>query len=117
MIRVIFQNLKPSEFVREIAVERVEQTLAKFPKLLQENTTIKVSMENSPVQAGPDVFKIKLFIPHGYRRPIVLEKAGKNLYEALATLNEKLSSVLEKTFSRQHDRRRLHKRDTMLKWA
>ena len=84
MIQINFKNLERSELTRISVRERVEPLIEKFPDLSESKIQITLEMENSPVQAGPDRFKMKLHISRGRYDGITIEKANSNLYVALA---------------------------------
>ena len=106
MIRVIFRKLEKSELARSIVIERVESLIEKFNELSDSNITVTLDMDNSPLQAGPDVFKAKIFISTGKYKGVTLTKSDSNLYKAVADLVE---HMLEK-LNRKGDRDRVRKR-------
>lgn len=106
MIQVKFKNLEKSELAREAVVERVESLVEKFEDLIKSRIVVTLEMENSPTQAGPDLFKVKLFIPNGRYRGVSITKSDSNLYRALAEL---VDHMLEK-LNRKGDRDRVNKR-------
>ena len=86
MIRIVFRNLETSDLARRAATERVEAMVAKFPDLEGETIIVNLEMDNSPFQAGRDVFWVKLQVASGRYRGLRLEKSSTNLYVALADL-------------------------------
>lgn len=96
MIQVIFKNLEKSELAREAAVERAEGLLEKFPDLRESKTQVTLEMENSPTQAGPDLFKVKFHIMRGRYDGITVEKSESNLYVALAEVVDHMLEVLNR---------------------
>ncbi len=84
MILVKFKNLDKSEIVREAVSERVENLIEKFPDLSESKIQITLEMENSPIQAGPDLFKVKIHVTKSRYAGITVEKSASNLYVALA---------------------------------
>ncbi len=106
MIQIKFKNLEKSEMAREAVQDRVEALTDKFPDLSGSKVQITLEMENSPAQAGPDLFKVKLHVPSGRYRGITIEKADSNLYIALA---EVVDHMLE-TLNRFGDRARVKER-------
>lgn len=84
MISVKFKNLQKSDLVLKAVHERVENLIEKFPDLEKSNIQVTLEMENSPTQAGPDLFKVKLHISNARYDGITIEKADPNLYVALA---------------------------------
>ena len=84
MITVKFKNLKKSEIAYVAVHERLESLIEKFPDLEKSNIQVTLEMENSPFQAGPDFFKVKVHIANSRYDGIIIEKADRNLYVALA---------------------------------
>ena len=96
MLRIVFKNLDRSELARELVEERLEASFQRFPDLRSNQIQVTLEMENSPTQAGPDVFSVKLHISSGRYQGITLEKEGQNLYQALAEVNEHLLERLNR---------------------
>jgi ribosome-associated translation inhibitor RaiA len=96
MIIVKFKNLEKSELAREAAQERIEALVAKFPDMEESKIQITLEMENSPLQAGPDLFKVKLYIAGGRYDKITVEKKHANLYGALAEIVEHMLEKLNR---------------------
>ena len=84
MILIKFKNLESSEIAREAVFERMGAILEKFPDLDKSKIQVTLEMENSPHQAGPDLFKVKVFIATGRYSKVTVEKSAANLYLALA---------------------------------
>lgn len=115
MIQVKFKNLEKSEMAREAAQERIEALIAKFPDLSKSKIQITLEMENSPSQAGPDIFKVKCHVSGARYDGVTIEKEGSNLYVALADVIEHMlenlnrfgdkARVKERTKARQIARR------------
>jgi ribosome-associated translation inhibitor RaiA len=89
-VQVIFQNLSKSELVKQIVHDRVESVLEKFPQTEKGKAVVYLSMENSPHQAGRDLFKVKVMLKGLKMKPIILAKHSKNLYEATAQVVDSL---------------------------
>lgn len=106
MIQVKFKNLEKSELAREAAQDRIETLIEKFPDLGQSRIQITLEMQNSPAQAGPDVFKVKVHVTRAKYNGITVEKASPNLYVALADV---VDHMLE-TLNRFGDRARVKER-------
>lgn len=96
MIKVIFKNLKKSELAKDAAVERILSIVDKFPDLKQSRITVTLEMQNSPFQAGPDLFTVKMHISGGRYSDIRMEKSAPNLYAALASLTEHMLEKLNR---------------------
>ena len=106
MIQIRFKNLEKSEMAREVAQDRIESLVNKFPDLSESKLLVTLEMENSPTQAGPDLFKVKLHVSKGRYNGITVEKANSNLYVALADV---VDHMLEK-LNRFGDRARVKER-------
>ena len=105
MIKIVFKNLESSDLARQAAMERVEAMVAKFPDLDGASIIVNLEMDNSPFQAGRDVFWVKIQVATGRYRGLRLEKSSTNLYVALADLThcllEKLNRFGDRTRMRQ----------------
>lgn len=106
MIQIKFKNLEKSELAREAVEERVASLVDKFPDLGGGEILITLEMENSPSQAGPDFFKVKVYISSGRYKGVTVMKADANLYVALADV---VDHMLEK-LNRHGDRVRVKER-------
>lgn len=96
MIQIKFKNLEKSELAREAAQERIESLVEKFSDLNESKIQVTLEMENSPKQAGPDLFKVKLHVQRGRYDGITVEKADSNLYVALAEVVDHMLEVLNR---------------------
>ena len=57
-------------------------------------------MENSPSQAGPDIFKVSILINGNVHKFVKLEKSNGNLYLAVAKLADGIFEILSKKFDK-----------------
>lgn len=106
MIQIKFKNLEKSELAREAVIERVDALVDKFADLKDSRIVVTLEMQNSPVQAGPDLFSVKIFIYKGRFDGTTVTKSDSNLYKALA---EMVDHMLEK-LNRAGDKERVKKR-------
>ena len=106
MIRIVFKNLEESELAKSVVQERLHTTLERFPDLIDHRMAVTLSMDNSPLKPGPDMFKVKLMITGKKYRNIVLEKSAMSLYVALA---EVVDHTLER-LNRFGDKQRVKSR-------
>jgi hypothetical protein len=83
-MQIKFKNLDRSQMVIEIVKERFDVVIEKFPELTSSGLIITLEMENSPIQAGPDFFKVKVNIKNGRYSGIIISKSNSNLHHALA---------------------------------
>lgn len=107
MIQIKFKNLEKSELAREAVLERVESLVEKFEDLRSSRIIITLEMENSPTQAGPDLFNVKLHISRGRYSGTTVTKSDSNLYRALADISNHMLEVL----NRYGDKERVKKRN------
>jgi ribosome-associated translation inhibitor RaiA len=112
MIKVIFKNLERSELAKEAVVERLESISEKFPELHKTKINMTLEMQNSPHQAGPDLFTVKAFLQGGKYSGIRLEKSASSLYVALADV---VDHILER-LNRFGDKERVKKRQSERKF-
>ena len=113
MIQVKFKNLEKSELAREAVVDRIEALVTKFEDLNDSRIVVTLEMENSPTQAGPDLFKVKLHVSRGRFGGTTVTKSDSNLYVALADV---VDHMLEK-LNRFGDRSRVKERNRARKIA
>lgn len=112
MIQVIFKNLEKSEMARELATERIESMVDKFPNLNESQIMVTLEMENSPIQAGPDLFKVKVQASRGTYHGIRIVKSASNLYVALAEVVE----IMLKRLNEYRDKKRVKERTKARKY-
>lgn len=110
MLRIKFKNLDRSELAREAVLERMEAMTRKFEDLRQSRITVTLEMENSPTQAGPDRFRVKLFIAGGRFEGLTISKSDANLYKALAELTDHMLESLNRVGRKGRVRERANAR-------
>ncbi len=106
MIQIKFKNLERSELAREAALERIETLVKKFHDLSESKIHVTLEMENSPLQAGPDMFRVKLYISDGRFGGIRVTKSDPNLYKALADMTEHMLEKLNRTGDKERVKER-----------
>jgi len=106
MVRVHFKDLDASQLAKDVLFERLHDAAVRFPELKQHRLVATLSMENSPLHRGPDVFGVKLNISGPKFKNIILEKKAANLYLAAAQMQE---SLLER-LNRYADKKRVKSR-------
>lgn len=117
MIHVKFKNMEKSELATNIVMERISESVSKFPKGLPKSVVVTLGMENSPKQAGPDLFKVRTEIIGGRYHGLILEKKAPDLYKALADVSDGLLERLNRfsdrvrTMARTQRRKFVSKRD------
>lgn len=106
MIKVVFKNLEKSELAREVAVERLQAVVERFPDLEKSEVTVTLSMQNSRLQPGPDVFTVKVYCKGGRYRGVTMEKSAGNMYTALADVVDHMLERLNRFGDRSRVRQR-----------
>jgi ribosome-associated translation inhibitor RaiA len=106
MFTIVFKNLDRSDLIKETVSTKLQDTTDRFPDLAEHKITVTLSMENSPQQAGPDHFTVKVHVRGKKYRDVLIEKSAMNLYSALADVNEHLLERL----NRMGDRARVRSR-------
>ena len=95
-MEIQFVRLKKSSAVIEAIEDRMTPIFEKANIDYQRKVKITVAMENSPVQAGPDLFRVRMRIKTGIFRNLIVEKADMNFYKALSSLAESVSTTLQR---------------------
>ncbi len=111
MIQVRFKNLEPSELAKDTAIERLSAIAEKFPDFFESQIRVTLSMENSPTQAGRDVFTVKVHCARGKYRGVLMERSSSSLYAALAEVVDRLLERLNRFGDRRRVQRRKQARD------
>lgn len=96
MIQVKFKNLDKSDLVMEATLERTQALVDKFGDLKKSKIQVTLEMLNSPLQAGPDLFRVKLHVFRGRYDGITIEKSDSNLYVALAEVMDHMLELLNR---------------------
>jgi len=113
MIQFIYKDLERSEMAEDVVRKKLEETIQRFPDLVEHKIAVTLSMENSPRHAGVDVFGMKLRISGKKFSSVVLERKASNLYAAVADLNdallERLNRASDKTRVKQRQKARAQK--------
>ncbi len=107
MIKIVFKNMDSSELAREAVKERLETLVDKFQLLIKSRILVTLEMENSPNQAGPDLFKVSVQVSGGLYGGVRITKSASNLYAALAEVVDHLLVV----FNRFSDKIRVKNRN------
>ena len=58
-MKIVFRNMDRSELARDIVRDRMEPAFEKFPNLRKGDVSVTMTMHNSPVHPGPDLFAVK----------------------------------------------------------
>jgi ribosome-associated translation inhibitor RaiA len=113
MIKITFKNLASSELAREATEERILGLVEKFEDLRKSRIQVTLEMQNSPLQAGPDLFNVKVQIVGARYAGLRIEKAAPSLYVALADVSDHLLEML----NRFGDKRRVLTRTKARRWS
>ncbi len=113
MMQVKFKNLEKSEMAREAVSDRIMALVDKFPDFEGSKILVTLEMENSPLQAGPDLFKVKLHVARGRYDGITVEKSDANLYVALAEVADHMLEVLNRLGDRVRVKERKRARELL----
>lgn len=111
MIHVKFKNMEKSELAARIAIERITDAVTKFPKGNPKSVVVTLGMENSPKQAGPDLFKVRTEVIGGRYHGLILEKEAPDLYKALADVSDGLLERLNRFSDRLRTKARKQRRE------
>ena len=95
-IKITFKNMESSELAKEAVLNRLEAVAEKFERLDKSRIQVTLEMQNSPLQAGPDLFQVKVQINGGLYNGVRMSKSASNLYVALADVAEHLLEVLNR---------------------
>lgn len=85
----------------DLVRDRIECLTEKFRDLQKSRIVVTLEMQNSPLQAGPDLFLVKLNVFSGRFDGLTLSKTDSNLYVALAKISEHILEKLNRTGDRQ----------------
>lgn len=110
MIRVLFRNMDQSELAKEAVFDRLSSVVTKFPWLTESQVTVTLSTENSPRQAGPDLFCVRVRIHGGIAKGILLKASATSLYVALADVSDGLLERLNRFGDRNRVKSRTRER-------
>jgi ribosome-associated translation inhibitor RaiA len=100
MLKIVFKNLEPSQLARDIVKQRIEPIIEKFPALTGHKVTLTLEMENSPDQAGPDLFTVSSMVTGKNFNNLKIKKSSRNFFLATAELVDGFNELL----SRENDR-------------
>lgn len=115
MIQVKFKNLEKSELAVDAVYERLESFVEKFEDLKESRIIVTLEMQNSPIQAGPDLFTVKLHISRGRFKGTTVKKSDSNLYKALADVADHLLEKLNRSGDKERVKQRAKARKLLNK--
>jgi len=86
--------------MNKVILERIKPVLQKFSLLQSHQMKITLEIENSPKQAGPDVYSVCTLI-HGKKyKNFLIKKKSNDFYRALAEIVDGLQFHLSKANDR-----------------
>jgi ribosome-associated translation inhibitor RaiA len=94
MLKIVFKNMESSQLVKDIVHERISPIIEKFPSLEGHNITLTLEMENSPKQAGPDLFTVSSVVRGKTYKGLKIKRSSGNFYHATAELADGLNQLL-----------------------
>lgn len=100
MLKIVFKNMESSQFAKDIVEERIDPIVKKFPALSGHKITITLEMENSPSQAGPDLFSVTSIVSGKTFKNLKVKKSSDNFYHALAEHVDCFSELLSQESDR-----------------
>ena len=115
MIEIKFKNLEKSEIAKETVTDRIQGIVDKFEDLQASRILVTLEMLNSPVQAGPDLFSVKVYISNGRYRGITIKKSDPNMYRALADVSDHMLEKLNRAGDKKRVKQRKQAREVMSK--
>lgn len=104
-LKIRFVRLEKSQLVKEAIEDRLLPTIQKFDFINEEDIFFEVEMENSPHQAGRDLFRVKIVFRSGEMQGFVLEKTDDNFYRALSSLSTSLPVNINRYRQKQMTKR------------
>ena len=97
MNRVVFKNLSPKSWLRNLTLGRIAELEEKYPELSRAHFFATLECRNSPTQAGADEYAVTLHVRGPNRTEIHLTKSSDNLLKSLATAVDRLDQLIGKT--------------------
>ncbi len=94
MLKIVFKNMESSELAKGVIQERISPIINKFPSLQGHRITLTVEMENSPKQAGPDLFTVSSIVSGKTFKVLKIKRSSGNFYHATAELADGLNELL-----------------------
>lgn len=109
MLKIVFKNLESSSLIRWNVQRKMNNVLAKFPSLFEHRTTLTIEMQNSPKQAGPDLFTVSSMINGKLFKNLKIKRSAGNLYVAVAKLVDGLNQLLGEENDRRYKKYKKNK--------
>jgi ribosome-associated translation inhibitor RaiA len=100
MLKIVFKNMESSQLAKGIVQNRMSPIFEKFPALEGHRITLTIEMENSPRQAGPDLYTISSMVNGKTFKGVRVKKSSGNFYHATAELADALNELLRHEIDR-----------------
>ncbi len=100
MLKIVFKNMESSQLAKDIVQEKISPILKKFPSLEGHSVSLTLEMENSPRQAGPDLFTVSLMVRGKTYKMLKMKKSSSNFYHATAELADGFNELLSQESNR-----------------
>jgi ribosome-associated translation inhibitor RaiA len=86
--------MESSQLAKETVQEKINPIIEKFPSLEGHKITLTLEMENSPKQAGPDLFTVSSMVNGKTYKGLKIKRSSGNFYVATAELADGLNELL-----------------------
>jgi len=96
VIHLEFLNLDRSELAKEAVEESLGPVLKHFPFVISSNIWVSLSMEHSPSNSAPDLFRVNMRLKGGAAQGVVASAEAVSLFVALSEAAQDLARELEK---------------------
>lgn len=100
MLQIVFKNMETSQLAKDVVQERISPIIEKFPSLEGHRITLTLEMENSPLQAGPDLFTVSSVVFGKTYKGLKIKKSSGNFFHATAELANSLNELLSQESDR-----------------
>jgi ribosomal subunit interface protein len=100
MFKIIFKNMDSSELVKDIVSEKIQPIIEKYPALVGHQIVLTLEMENSPNQAGPDLFTVTSMVKGKTYKNLKIKRSSSNFYVAIGELADRFNEQLSKEINR-----------------
>lgn len=97
MNRIVFKNIAPKSWIRNLALERIEGLGEKYPEFSSYECLVTLECRNSPFQAGADEYAVTLHVTGPGHKRIHLTKSSDNLLKSLATAIDRMDELVGKS--------------------
>lgn len=103
--QVFFANMPKSSMLETMVREELQKALEGHVGASGYDTRIKLEMENSPFQRGLDAFRVFVNLKIKGLKPIILNKTGHNMYQAIRDSMDALRLAITKAHDLRKDKK------------